>query len=94
MSARFFIGELADGSTIWAAADPDSRCPAPAVASRRFPAFLTPFQTDQAAREALTAAGAVDTEFVGPKAKLPPRWLGGRERVAALSKGATFNITQ
>lgn len=55
--ANFLTGRAIDGSTIWACID-DSLCTSPAVAERRFAAYMTPFADEQEARQALLEAGA------------------------------------
>ena len=49
----------ANGKTLWAAIEPDSRCDQPRVCERRFPAFLAPFRTEEVAAAALLEAGGV-----------------------------------
>lgn len=45
--------------TLWAAVDPDCHHLEGVVAEMRFSAFLRPFRSDDDARAALTATGAV-----------------------------------
>ena len=49
------------GKSLFAVVDPSARFTGdPMVAERRFVAFMRPFQDEAAAREALSAAGAVE----------------------------------
>ena len=59
---RFLIGKLPDGGLAWAAVDPNAHHLQPRVGERRFTAYLAPYPTEEAARQALVAAGAVDIE--------------------------------
>lgn len=58
MSTRFLTGRLPDSGTVWASYDPDALCSAPAVADRRFPAYMAPHASEAEARQALLEAGA------------------------------------
>lgn len=91
MSARFLTGRLPDGSTAWASIDEASLCTSPLVAERRFPAFLAPFLSEQAARDALTAAGAEEIQFVSGKANSRPCGSRGGSHCAASGKEARFS---
>ena len=54
----FLIATLADGAERWAAIDPYAHHLEARIGERRFAAYLAPFATEEAAREALIAAGA------------------------------------
>ena len=49
--------KLPDSGIVWAAIDEDALCSAPAVADRRFSAYLAPHKTEASARAALIDAG-------------------------------------
>lgn len=55
---RFLVGKLPDGSERWAAIDPSARFLKASIGERRFQAYMAPFTSEEAAREALTVAGA------------------------------------
>lgn len=57
MSSSFLIGRRG-ARQLWACIDQETLCTSPAVADRRFPAYLAPFTSDCVAREALLNAGA------------------------------------
>lgn len=57
MSARFITASHPQHGKLWAAIDPESRVPEPRVCERKFSAFMRPFRTDDAAIQALLAAG-------------------------------------
>lgn len=58
MSAVILSGDHPRHGRLFAAWDSETRCTTPAVAHSRFSAFLTPFNTESAAIEAMAAAGA------------------------------------
>lgn len=58
MASSFLIGQLQDGGTAWACIDPDTLCTSPAIAERRFAAYLAPFLDEADARQSLLEAGA------------------------------------
>ncbi len=47
---------------MWAAIDPNARFLTAKIAERRFGAYTSPFTSEEAARAALTAAGALEIE--------------------------------
>jgi hypothetical protein len=57
----------ANDRTLWAAIEPDTRCEQPRVGERRFPAYLAPFKSEEAAVAALIAAGGVIDAIQPPK---------------------------
>ena len=70
MSTSFLTASHPERGLIWASYDPDALCSAPAVADRRFPAYMAPHESEAAARAALVDAGcdpASIAEEVRPK---------------------------
>ena len=63
--ANFLVGRLLNSSQIWACVDA-SLCTAPAVANRRFEAYLTPFPSEHEARQAMMDAGC-DRNSIAPE---------------------------
>ena len=59
MKARVFVGDHADGP-LFAACDPGARFTQPGVARGRFPAVLSPYATEEAAKAALLRLGATN----------------------------------
>ena len=70
--ASFLIGQLPDSSQIWACVDA-SLCTAPAVADRRYGAYMALVPDEQEAREAMIAAGALPDSIT-------PEQRSGRRR--------------
>jgi hypothetical protein len=60
---KFLIGKHPAKGVLWAAVDGDVNFLEPRVAGSRFGGYLAPFRTEQSAREALLAAGAVNIEI-------------------------------
>jgi hypothetical protein len=60
--ASFLIGQLPNGDRRWASIDPNARFTGAAVGETRFGGYLRPFPTEDAARQALEAAGAVSID--------------------------------
>ena len=56
----------ANGSSLWAAVEPDTRCNAPKIERRRFNAYMAPFKSEEAAIEALVGAGGKLDAVVPP----------------------------
>jgi hypothetical protein len=54
---------------LWACIDPDSLCATPAIAERRFAAYLAPFVDEAEARQALLEAGADPQTIVAEQRK-------------------------
>jgi hypothetical protein len=59
----FLIGRHPDRGLLWASIDPSARFLAAEIAQQRFAAYLAPFTSEDAARAALTAAGAERIEI-------------------------------
>lgn len=59
---KFLIGTLASGERRWAAIDVNLHHIDSAIGETRFGGYLKPFPSEEAARAALTAAGAVNIE--------------------------------
>lgn len=57
----------ANGKTLWAAIEPETRCSEPKVRDRRFGAFLAPFRSEQEAIAALLEAGGTVDAIEAPK---------------------------
>lgn len=55
--ATVITAEHPERGTLYAAIDPAARHVTPCVAERRFPAFCSPFPSEDAARAALLAEG-------------------------------------
>ncbi len=54
----FLVGHHPGRGPLWAAIDPNARFLTAKIAERRFGAYTSPFTTEEAARAALTVAGA------------------------------------
>ncbi len=59
---RFLIGQHPDQGELWAAIDTQAHHLHPGVRERRFAAYLSPYPSEEAARHALIAAGAMHIE--------------------------------
>lgn len=55
---KFLVGQLANGERRWASIDPDARFTGSEIGETRFGGYLKPFVSEEAARDALLAAGA------------------------------------
>jgi hypothetical protein len=65
MTDRILQGLCGDGSKLFAGVDAASRYVSPQVCTFKFTACLAPYRSEEAARDALTAAGAEKIEEVG-----------------------------
>ena len=54
---HFFTGKLPEGALLWAAVDANVNYLEPRTAETRFAAYLAPYRNEEAARQALLAAG-------------------------------------
>lgn len=61
MTVRVFTAAGTEGP-LFAACDPDAHHVEASVATRRFPAILSPFRTEEAARLALIRAGGSNVQ--------------------------------
>jgi hypothetical protein len=59
---RFLIGRHPARGLLWVAVDPKVNFLEPQITESRFAAYLAPYTSEEAAREALIAAGAVNIE--------------------------------
>jgi hypothetical protein len=59
---KFLTGHHAERGLLWASIDSNVHYLKPQVAETRFAGYLAPFTSEDAAREALIAAGAMNIE--------------------------------
>jgi hypothetical protein len=59
---KFLIGKHPDRGLLWASVDPNVNYLEPRITEGRFAAYLAPYRSEDAAREALLGAGATHIE--------------------------------